>query len=553
MNQRRLIVGFAFSLIAAGCAHVPQEPADQNAAGTETGPAPNFGSIYEASGLEMYPLSDDTLTATATPEDAKRPQDLWERIRSGLRMAMRDDPRVAAEREVYARHPDYLARVTERAEPYLFHIVEELEQRGMPLDLALLPVVESAFQPFAYSPGQAAGIWQFIPSTGRHFGLKQTWWYDGRRDVMASTNAALNYLQSLYERFNDWELALAAYNAGQGTVARAIRANEKRGKPTDYWSLNLPRETESYVPRLLAIRSLIEDPARYNVALHSIPNQPYLTVVEVGSQIDLALAAQLAEMSIEDVYRLNPGFNRWATDPEGPHLLVMPVETAERFEQALAALPPERRVRWERHKIGRGDTLIGIANQYRTTVEVLKQVNELRGNTIRAGRHLIVPVASKSAQDYMLSASQRMARKLEAERGGHKRIHTVKTGDTLWGIARRYGVTTQRLAAWNGMSPKDTLKPGRNLVVWTKKASASRDAASGNVVLAKAPVTMAKPPIKLQKVRYKVRQGDSLYAIARKFKVTIADLRRWNDLPSKSYLRPGQLLMVHVDVTGGSI
>jgi membrane-bound lytic murein transglycosylase D len=551
VTPRRLIAGFALTLITAGCAHLPSDPVadrDDEPASTES----DVGQRYEVEGLVMVPAVARTPAPDPAPTEPERPRDLWDRIRDGLQMEVRDNPRIKAELAFYASRPDYLARVADRAEPYLHYIVEELERRGMPMELALLPVVESAFQPFAYSPGQAAGIWQFIPSTGRHYGLKQTWWYDGRRDVVASTNAALNYLQQLYERFSDWELALAAYNCGQGTVARAIRANQQRGRPTDYWNLRLPRETLNYVPRLLAIRALIADPARYELTLRSIPDEPYLTVVEVGSQIDLALAAELAELSVDDMYRLNPGFNRWATDPDGPHLLVVPIETAERFEQALAALPPERRVRWERHKISRGETLTHIADRYRTTVEVLKQVNELRGHIIRAGQHLIVPVASRSAQHYALSAGQRAAQTQEQQRGDHKRIHTVKSGDSLWAIARRYGTSTQHLAAWNGMSPKDTIRPGQNLVVWSK-AAPSQPTNADNVVAAKAPADIARPPVQTQQVRYKVRRGDSLYAIARKFNVSIADLRRWNDLAKKTYLQPGQLLMVHVDITGGSI
>jgi membrane-bound lytic murein transglycosylase D len=413
-------------------------------------------------------------------------------------------------------------------------------------------VVESAYRPFAYSSGRAAGLWQFIPSTGLHYGLKQTWWYDGRRDIVASTHAALDYLERLHGLFSDWELALAAYNAGEGTVGRAIRANRSRGLPTDYWNLPLSRETQAYVPRLLAIRALVADPARYNLDLRSIPDEPYLTVVEVGTQIDLALAAELADISVDDLYQLNPGFNRWATDPDGPHLLVVPIASASRFESALSELPPQRRVKWHRYQIARGDSLISIANRHHTTVEVLRQVNELQGNTIRAGQHLIVPMASKSAEHYTQSASQRLAQVQSRQRPGQKRMHTVKQGDTLWGIARSYGVSTDQLTAWNGLSARDTLQPGQSLAIWTSSPSAGPRPAS-NPQLAKAPAFRTNPAAQIQKVRYTVRAGDSLYAIAQRFNVTIDDLRRWNDLSAKRYLQPGQLLIMHVDVTGGSI
>lgn len=529
MTHRRLILGLAFTLLITGCAHLGLQPAD------------------DAAGAATAADEPQALADSSEPAAPERETDLWDRIRAGLQMEERTDPRVEAEIAYYASRPEYIDRVADRAAPYLHYIVEQLEKRGMPMELALLPVIESAYQPFAYSPGRAAGIWQFIPSTGRHYGLKQTWWYDGRRDVIASTNAALDYLQQLYNRFSDWELALAAYNAGQGNVNRAIRNNERRGLPTDYWSLKLPRETQHYVPRLLAIRALVAEPERYGLTLRSIPDKPYLTVVEIGSQIDLALAAELAGMSVDELYRLNPGFNRWATDPDGPHLLVVPIEAVERFEMALTELPPEKRVRWERHKIASGDTLIGIAKRYHTTVEVLRQVNDLRGSRIRAGQHLIVPVASRSAEHYTLSASQRLAQTQQKPRAGEKHIHTVQRGDTLWDLARRYGTTTRQLAQWNGMSPRDTIRPGQNLVVWLNAGG------SGIQKAVASPADAVKPPVTVQQVRYKVRRGDSLYLIARKFNVSVDDLLRWNNLSRKSYLQPGQSLVVHVDITGGSI
>ena len=532
MTQRHLIPAVALFLLAAGCAHLPRQ---QAAAPTEEAEDVAFALSMDYETLEL-PL--ETGAQDSAPEAVER--DLWDRIRDGLRLEPRDDPRVEAEIAAYTRTPDFMPRVANRAAPYLHYIVEELEKRAMPTELALLPVIESAYRPFAYSPGRAAGLWQFIPSTGRHYGLKQTWWYDGRRDVIASTQAALDYLQRLYDRFSDWELALAAYNAGEGTIMRAIRANQSRGLPTDYWSLQLPQETRSYVPRLLAVRALIAEPERYGIALPSIPDEPYLTVVEIGSQIDLALAAELAEMTVEELYRLNPGFNRWATDPDGPHLLVVPIEVAERFEMALNALPPQKRVRWERHQIQPGDTLITIAKRYHTTVEVLKQVNDLRSHHIRAGQHLIVPVAVKSPEHYTLSVNQRLHRIQQTQRSGERHVHVVQPGDTLWELARRYRTSTQKIAAWNGISPRDPIRPGQQLVIWLQSEGASK-------------ATLAGPPVKRQQVRYTVRQGDSLYSIASRFGVTVNDLVRWNGLSKDRYLQPGQQLVVHVDVTRGSI
>ena len=228
-------------------------------------------------------------------DEARETIDIWERIRQGYQLSTAnvENPRVQQELKWYASHPAYLERVEERAGPYLFFIVEEIDKRGMPMELALLPVVESAFRPFAYSPGRAAGIWQFIPSTGKMYGLKQNWWYDGRRDVISATHAALDYLQSLAKQFDgDWELALAAYNSGAGRVRSAIRRNKKKGRSGDYWSLDLPRETEGYVPRLLALSQLVADPERYGNTLSAIPNEPYFEAVNIETQLDLAMAAQ---------------------------------------------------------------------------------------------------------------------------------------------------------------------------------------------------------------------------------------------------------------------
>jgi len=468
------------------------------------------------------------------------PADVWERLRRGFALQGYDHARVTPHLEWYSSHSDYLDRVARRAEPFLHLIAEEVERRGMPGEIALLPVVESAFRPFAYSHGRAAGMWQFIPGTGKRFGLKQNWWYDGRRDVLASTHAALDYLEYLHERFDgDWLLALAAYNSGEGTVGRAVARNRAKGMPTSFWYLRLPRETESYAPKLLALAAIVSAPEKYDIALHPIADEPRLATVEVGSQIDLAMAADLAGMDIEDLYQLNPGFNRWATDPDGPHRLLVPLDAQERFEQALAQLPADQRMRWERYRIQRGDSLIAIAKRYRTTPQMLRSVNKLRGNTIVAGRHLLIPVASRSFERYALSAEQRQ-KALHSNGSGRKVQHTVRGGDTLWALSRRYTVPVRKLAAWNGMAPGDVLKPGRTLVIWGTDANPASPVAA---------VSHTGPAAALQPVSYVVRRGDSLARIARRFRVSIQQLCEWNGISRNSYLQPGQRLKLHVDVT----
>lgn len=475
--------------------------------------------------------------ATSTP-----PDNLMDRLRAGFRLEIPDHPRIDSQVRWFAANGDYLDRVQERATPYLYFILEEAEQRGIPSELALLPIVESGFRPFAYSPGRAAGLWQFIPSTGKHFGLQQNWWYDGRRDVVAATRAAFDYLDKLATRFDgDWELALAGYNAGAGTVQRAIKRNKRRGKPTDFWSLELPRETMRYVPKLLAVAKVMTDPQAYGVTLAEVPNQPYFESVEIGSQLDLALAADMAGISIEEIYRLNPGFNRWATAPDGPHRLSIPIAQAERFSSALEELDPQKRVRWSRYKIRPGDNLGSIARKHKTTVALLRQVNKLRNNNIRAGKHLLIPVAVKSLDQYTQTVDARLAKTRNRQRKGTRLTHRVVAGDTLWDIARRYQVSHQALARWNGMSPRDTLRPGQQLVIWQQSGK-------GQQKTARIAPSLSPPLDTRSSLRYRVRKGDSLALIAQRFNVTISDLRRWNTLEGR-YLQPGQRLQLFVDVT----
>jgi membrane-bound lytic murein transglycosylase D len=456
------------------------------------------------------------------------PADLWTRLREGFGLPHQQNASIAPHLSWYRRNPAYLDRVFERAEPFMHHILEQLEARGMPAEIALLPVVESAFDPFAYSHGRAAGLWQFVPATGKRFHLKQDWWYDGRRDVIASTEAALDYLQYLHRFFDgDWMLALAAYNSGEGTVRNAVRRNRAAGKPSDFWNLSLPRETRAYVPKLLALSLVVEDPARHGLVLRELPNEPRIALVDTGGQLDLAIAAELAALPLDDLYKLNPGFNHWATHPEGPHRLVLPIELAESFTQALADLPQEQRLRWRRHEIRPGETLGHIARRYQTTVAVLRETNQLSGNSIRAGRHLLVPVAATAASDYSLSAGQRLARTQNRDRGGVRKTHVVRSGDTFWDLSRRYDVPVRSLAQWNNMAPGDTLRLGQKLVIWDRKANGQT----------------------LRTIRYQVRRGDSLARISSRFKVSVNDLLDWNGLSRDQYLQPGQTLKLYVDVT----
>jgi len=518
-----------FCLLIAAIATVPASASPafvdgMPAAVAEAGPTLNLISPVEGASLPSSPAG---------------PGDVLAKLRRSFELTYDDNPRTAAELKWFARHPDYLDRVFTRAQRYLPYIVAELQRRNMPMELALLPIVESAYDPFAYSHGRAAGLWQMIPGTAKRFGIKQNWWYDGRRDVVDSTRAALDYLEYL-EGLNDgnWLNAIASYNSGEGNVLRAARRNRNAGKATDFWHLKLPKETSMYVPKLLALVEIVSDPAKYNLTLPVVLDEQQFVVADIGSQLDLSLAAELAGVDVDTVYQFNPGYNRWSTDPAGPHRLVMPVDVASQFQAALDEVPAGERVRWKRHKVKNGEAISQIAEKYNTTVSTIRAANNLRGNTIRAGHYLMIPVAKKSLSAYSKSADARLARTQNRKRKGNKVEHIVKNGESFWTISRRYKITHRQLAAWNGMAPGDTLSVGKRLVVWTDSAveapRTSPTQALGNTT---------------RKLRYTVRNGDSLYLIARKFRVGIDQIARWNGIDRNKILRPGQKLTMYVDVT----
>ena len=391
----------------------------------------------------ISPVHDvDPTTIPAGPDDALAV------LRGEFRLSYTDNPRTAAEKRWFTRHQDYLDRVFTRAQRYMPYIIDELERRDLPLELALLPIVESAYDPFAYSHGRAAGLWQMIPGTATRFGIKQNWWYDGRRDIVDSTRAALDYLEHLYElNDGDWLNAIASYNSGEGNVLRAVRRNRQAGKPIDFWNLKLPRETSMYVPKLLALVEIVADPQAHGVTLPMVVNEPQFQLADIESQLDLALAAELAGVDVDTIYQYNPGYNRWSTDPAGPHQLAIPIAVAEPFKMALAEVPVGDRVRWKRHKIKSGEAISQIAEQYSTTVAALRSANNLRGNTIRAGHHLLIPVATKPLSAYSKSADARLAKTQNRQRSGHRVDHIVASGESFWTISRRYGVTHRQLAA----------------------------------------------------------------------------------------------------------
>jgi membrane-bound lytic murein transglycosylase D len=481
------------------------------------------GTALETDGYDEYAVDTSEAQQDNDVQESGGGE-FWQQVREGFQLSAGRHEAVARQIDFYSHEPRHVETIMQRGEPYLAYIYGEVRKRDFPNEIVLLPFIESGYNPYAYSRGHAAGLWQFIPGTGTHYGLKQDWWYDGRRDVVASTDAALNYLDKLQQQFNgDW--LLAAYNAGEGTVDQAIKRNLQKGKPVDFWHLDLPRETSTYVPKLLAISAIIKQPGKYGVHLSPVDESQTFTVVNTHTQLDLSVAAELADMDTKELQLLNPGLNRWATHPQGPHQLLVPVDKSAAFQQNLAALPVSQRVKWTRHKVQRGETLSRIASRYDTTVAVLRKNNEIRGNSVRTGLQLIVPVvATQDSAGYTAPIKGKPARAT-----GKELTYRVQSGDTLWEIARTHKISIEQLSQWNKLASGAPLKPGQKLTIRQQQKTMQ----ASNTV---------KP------VNYTVRKGDTLFLISKKFNVSVNDLKEWNELEKKKYLKPGQKLKLYIDV-----
>ena len=480
------------------------------------------------------------LSGTRRNEDPVRHGDTWARIRTGLSAPYRTHPRVVHEINWYRKHQKYLHRTAQQARPYLAYIVRQIERRDMPMEFALLPIIESGFQPYARSSAGASGLWQFMPATGKLYGLKQNWWYDGRRDIVAATRAALDYLSLLSRDFDgDWLLAVAAYNWGEGNVKRAVAHNRARGRPADIWSLRLPRETRTTVSRLLAISAIVADPERYSVVLKPIPDRLPFEQVELGAQIDLHVAADLAGITLDEIYTFNTGFNPLAraTAPDGPHRLQLPRYAVKRFRAGLARTSAGEHVRWISHKIAHGDTLGAIAARYRTNVVVLMHFNRLVSDRIYPGGHLMVPIPTRTFGEQRPDETVQARLRRAAAQGVATAVHVVRRGDSLWGVARRYGVSVKQLAAWNGLSTKTVLRPGQRLTVHDRNMGVSRP---GPAILAAKPAEALPPPDTV----HVVERGDTLYGIARRYGTTVRKLAEFNRIDADAVLHPGQRVRI---------
>lgn len=510
----------ALLLALVGCASLPSEPAGSSG---DSSSAPAAAPVAAVPAPVAVPASAATLAATppiapkaaasaadpdappsTTPEriaatteeeDTAQRADLWARVRQGFAMPELDNELVRKWEQYYAGKPDYVGRMTERGARYLFHIVEEVEKRGMPSELALLPFVESAFNPQAVSSARASGMWQFMPGTGRDFELRQNLFRDDRRSVLASTRAALDYLQQLHRMFDDWQLALAAYNWGQGNVARAIARAEKAGRPTAYEALAMPDETRNYVPKLQAIKNIVLNPERFALSLPAIENHPYFLTVEIERDIDVALAARLAGMSLEDFQALNPQMNKPVILAAGTPHLVLPFDNARRFARELLKHrgPLASWTAWvapRTVKPAEAARLVGMSESQ------LREINRIPPRMlVKAGSTLLVPRAPDATRDVSekVADSAMIALAPEAVPGRRKLVKAGPRGETVASMARRLRVAPAALARWNDVAPGARFRPGQQVIVMLPPAKA-RPAARGVTRVAAKPKAAARTP-----------------------------------------------------------
>ncbi|MDA8362536.1 MAG: LysM peptidoglycan-binding domain-containing protein [Gammaproteobacteria bacterium] len=466
----------------------PQGPGSVASASATAGQKGTHSVATAATASAAVP-ADVAAAATPAPPPKPSPQsysNLWQRVRAGFALPPLQGPRVTRQEQWFADNPVYMQNMLKRARLYLYYIVQEVQKRGMPTEIALLPAIESAYQPHAYSRARAVGLWQFMASTGRRYGLKTDWWYDGRSDVVASTDAALDYLEKLKNDFNgNWQLALAAYNCGEGEVQYAIDYNRRHGLPTDYSDLRLPIETENYVPKLMAMAYIVADPAKFGLTFPPIPNRPYFARIKTHTQVDLSVVAKLTDIPVQKLYRINPAYVHWVTGPHGAKDLLVPAAKKEAVLRGLRKLPPSERMRWWHHVVHPGDTLFAIAHRYRISISAIMASNDLRSSFLRVGQSLLIPVPMDRLarneswrQPRVYRAVYRRYRPVHPYhplwRGRVVRVvHRVRAGETLWSIARRYNVYVRQLRRWNLMDASDVLHLGQRLRIWVRSAPAA--------------------------------------------------------------------------------
>lgn len=467
---------------------------------------------------------------------------MWDVIRSEFSLPHYEDNAVVQKQiEWFMNNQDYLMRSAERAAPYLFFIAEQARKRHLPAEVVLLPMIESAYNPFNYSTAGAAGIWQLMPGTASGYGVKQNWWYDGRRDVIQSTQAALDYLVYLGNFFDgNWLLAIAAYDTGEGNIVSAIRKNNRLGLSTDFWSLPVAQETRIYVPRLLALATIIAHPEEYKIEFPPVSNATYLAQVDVGGQIDLNHAAELAGLSLKQLKKLNPGYNRASTDPEGPFKIILPIENVAQFTENLIDSPIYEQIHWIHYKIRSGDTLTTIAKKFNTTPDSLKKMNALANNNLKIGSKLIVPQSGmlvaksnkpsslKLAKNEIETALKKMQKQYTLQPGDT--LYMIRKNDTLQKIAGRFHISVRNLLAANSMNRPHALVYGQQLIIPTHLMKSATHSSQKYAMVAGDTV-------------YMVRSGDTLEKIANKFHTSAPAIRIAN-LMSNNHLQVGDQIVV---------
>ncbi|ABQ54563.1 transglycosylase SLT domain-containing protein [Legionella pneumophila serogroup 1] len=400
--------------------------------------------------------------------------DVWDVLRSEFKMnheAYR--PEVQDQIRWLLDHPGFVTKACKQAEPYLYHVTREIQRRNLPGELALLPMIESAYDPFAYSKVGAAGLWQIMPVTGNQLGLIQDWWFDGRRSINHSTDAALTHLMHLNKVFNgNWILSIAAYDAGEGAIGRAVKANNTNGGSVSFWNLDVPKETQIYVPRFLALAEIMSNPRAYKINLPAMPFRPYFEEVNIGSQIDLNHAASLAGISVSELTKLNPGYNRWATAPYKPFTLLIPIAKVTQFYFNLSHSPVDKRVSWRKHLVLPSDSLQSIARKYHTTVSLIKKLNRLSDHSIRPNQILLIPSAKStpSLPFHEISKSKFLSQ-TPTKGKVYRVIHIVQANETYNTLERLYKVTAQDIMKWNHIGSGEALVKGRQLIIWKKSSN----------------------------------------------------------------------------------
>ncbi|MCA6970926.1 murein transglycosylase D [Pectobacterium carotovorum] len=448
MKAKAMIIA---SVLLAGCQVSPHDTSQ---------PKQHAQSLSSASQSEAGKYTDGReASARWLDDDSLAQRDLWNFIGDELKMEVPENARIREQKMRYLKNKSYLHDVTLRAEPYMYWIVEQIKQRKMPMELVLLPIVESAFDPSATSSANAAGLWQIIPGTGRNYGLKQNQWYDGRRDVIASTTAALDMMQRLNTMFDgDWLLTVAAYNSGEGRVMQAMKANKAKGKSTNFWALALPRETSIYVPKMLALSDILKNSKKYGVSLPQPNESRALAKVELGQQIELTQAAEMAGLSLNKLKSYNSGYKRNVTAPNGPHYIMVPKANVEQLKDSLAdgdiaAIQPTRLAQTQstpasqQYKVRSGDTLSAIAARLNVSTKDLQSWNNLRSaGALKVGQTLQVAKASGNSSSI---------------------TYQVRKGDSLASIAKRHGVNIADVMRWNTVINKNAnIQPGDRLTLY---------------------------------------------------------------------------------------